>query len=55
MKTEYRVAEYGRKYADYLSGGVVVPDGTGISSKPYVQTVSTSLVYRFNWGAPAKY
>jgi len=54
MKTEYRVAEYNRKTADFLSG--TTPGGT-ISFKPYVQTVSTSLVYRFNWGSPvaAKY
>jgi outer membrane immunogenic protein len=32
-------------------------NGFGVSVKPIVQTVSTSLVYRFNWGGPvvAKY
>jgi outer membrane immunogenic protein len=49
MKTEYRAAEYQRK--DVL---VLNPDatlfGTSISTRPIVQTVSTSLVYRFNWG-----
>jgi outer membrane immunogenic protein len=54
MKTEYRVAEYNRKPADLVFG--TTPSGT-ISFKPYVQTVQTSLVYRFNWGSPvvAKY
>jgi outer membrane immunogenic protein len=56
MKTEYRVAEYGR---------ITLPDRnpvTGaffdsITFKPYVQTVSTQMIYRFNWAGPvvAKY
>ena len=31
--------------------------GRDITFKPFVQTISTSLVYRFNWGGPvaAKY
>jgi outer membrane immunogenic protein len=56
MKTEYRVAEYGRKASSLLLNGA--PNGDySTTFKPYVQTVSTSLVYRFNWGAPlsAKY
>jgi outer membrane immunogenic protein len=57
MKTEYRAAEYQRvNLGESSLGGVLT--GTGISVKPIVQTVSTSLVYRFNWGgAPvvAKY
>jgi outer membrane immunogenic protein len=38
----------------FVGGGLT---GLGISVKPIVQTVSTSLVYRFNWGGPvvAKY
>jgi outer membrane immunogenic protein len=48
MKTEYRVAEYGRKDVIFLdTAGAVSPTGT--SFKPFVQTISTSLVYRFNW------
>ncbi len=57
MKTEYRVAEYGRvRFRKPPLGGGALP--LAISTKPIVQTVSTSLVYRFNWGgAPlvAKY
>jgi outer membrane immunogenic protein len=51
MKTEYRVAEYERVNLGetFVGGGLT---GQGISVKPIVQTVSTSLVYRFNWGGP---
>ena len=68
MKTEYRMAYFdGINLTDSVPGGaaaVVVP-GVGafanpqssIHFKPDVQTISTSLVYRFNWGGPlvAKY
>jgi outer membrane immunogenic protein len=56
MKTEYRVAEYSRAtLAETTAGGV--PAGLFVTADPIVQTVSTSLVYRFNWGTPvvAKY
>ena len=56
MKTEYRVAEYGHKtLAESTLAGVPLP--IGVSYSPIVQTVSTSLVYRFNWTGPvvAKY
>jgi len=51
MKTEYRVAEYERATLpeSFLAGG---PTGFSLTIKPIVQTVSTSLVYRFNWGGP---
>jgi outer membrane immunogenic protein len=56
MKTEYRAAEYQRVNLgeSFVGGGL---NGFGVSVKPIVQTVSTSLVYRFNWGGPlvAKY
>jgi outer membrane immunogenic protein len=59
MKTEYRVAEYERVN---LPETLLVAPGVGtaglaVSMRPIVQTVSTSLVYRFNWGGPlvAKY
>lgn len=49
MKTEYRAAYYDRKdVAVRNAAGVATADA--ISFKPLVQTVSTSLVYRFNWG-----
>jgi outer membrane immunogenic protein len=48
MKTEYRVADYSRINLPetFVSG---VPTGFAVSFKPIVQTVSTQLVYRFNW------
>ncbi|MGJ4889797.1 outer membrane protein [Bradyrhizobium sp. HKCCYLR20261] len=56
MKTEYRAAYYDRK--DVLvrtNAGLATTDS--VSFKPWVQTITTSLVYRFNWTGPvvAKY
>jgi outer membrane immunogenic protein len=55
MKTEYRAAQYDRATLPETSIAGVV--GNSISTKPLVETVSTSLVYRFNWTGPvvAKY
>ena len=55
MKTEYRSAFYERAtLSENLAGGV--PSGNAVTFKPWVQTISTSLVYRFNWGgAPVRY
>jgi outer membrane immunogenic protein len=57
MKTEYRAAQYSRINLPetFVAGGA--PTGFDVTYKPLVQTVSTSLVYRFNWGGPvvAKY
>ena len=49
MKTEYRSAFYDRVTlpTTFIGGGLT---GTAITFEPWVQTVSTSLVYRFNWG-----
>jgi outer membrane immunogenic protein len=57
MKTEYRAAEYQRVTVGETSLPGIAASPFGISMKPIVQTVSTSLVYRFNWGGPvvAKY
>jgi outer membrane immunogenic protein len=59
MKTEYRSAFYNRialpeTITPGFGGGL---SGTAVTFKPFVQTISTSLVYRFNWGGPlvAKY
>lgn len=49
MKTEYRLAEYDRTTVPVFALATGAPTGVGINFKPYVQTVSTSLVYRFNW------
>jgi outer membrane immunogenic protein len=56
MKTEYRSAFYDRvTLPEFFVGGT--PTGAAVTFKPWVQTISTSLVYRFNWGGPviAKY
>jgi outer membrane immunogenic protein len=57
MKTEYRAAYYDRKDLGVNFDGTNAPTGDSISFKPWVQTISTSLVYRFNWTGPlvAKY
>jgi outer membrane immunogenic protein len=57
MKTEYRAAYYERKDVSELFDGTNAFVGHDISFKPWVQTISTSLVYRFNWTGPvvAKY
>jgi outer membrane immunogenic protein len=53
MKTEYRAAYYGRQNVTEFTDGTNLPFGNDINFKPWVQTISTSLVYRFNWtGAP---
>ncbi|MCA6108296.1 outer membrane protein [Bradyrhizobium cenepequi] len=50
MKTEYRSAFYDRISLPESFGGA--PTGISTTFKPWVQTISTSIVYRFNWGAP---
>src|SRR6185437_7954386 len=56
MKTEYRAAYYDRTTLPetFVGGGATLDS---LTFKPLVQTVSTSLVYRFNWSGPvvAKY
>ena len=52
MKTEYRAAYYGNKNVNELFNVTNALVGNDINFKPWVQTISTSLVYRFNWGGP---
>ena len=49
MKTEYRSAFYDRATLpeSFVANGLPTPDS--VTFKPWVQTISTSLVYRFNW------
>jgi outer membrane immunogenic protein len=48
MKTEYRAAYYDRiTLPETNTVGVLT--GDAVTFKPWVQTISTSLVYRFNW------
>ena len=58
MKTEYRGAYFNRSNIDAIVDGTNLAFGTtNLGFKPWVQTISTSLVYRFNWTGPvvAKY
>jgi outer membrane immunogenic protein len=55
-KTEYRSAFYDRISLPETFGPGAAPltglTGTAVTFKPWTQTISTSLVYRFNWGGP---
>ena len=57
MKTEYRSAFYNTKIKDELFDVSNLPVGNSIRANTWNQTISTSLVYRFNWTGPvvAKY
>jgi outer membrane immunogenic protein len=57
MKTEYRAAYFNRATLAESLITTGVPTGNSTTFHPLVQTISTSLVYRFNWGGPvvAKY
>jgi outer membrane immunogenic protein len=57
MKTEYRAAYYDNKNISELADVTNISNGRDITFHPVVQTISTSLVYRFNWTGPvvAKY
>jgi outer membrane immunogenic protein len=51
-KTEYRSAFYDRKNATELFDATNLPVGHDIRFNTWTQTISTSIVYRFNWGGP---
>ena len=57
MKTEYRAAYFNRATLAESNIATGALTGNSTSFHPLVQTISTSLVYRFNWGGPvvAKY
>src|SRR5215218_888799 len=57
MKTEYRSAYYDKKTINELVDVTNLPVGRDIRANNWNQTISTSLVYRFNWGSSvvAKY
>ncbi|RVC66846.1 MAG: hypothetical protein EOS81_26355 [Mesorhizobium sp.] len=54
MKTEHRFADYGRKSAGMYVTATGAPD-SAIAFKPTVQTLSFSLVYRFNEAGNARF
>jgi outer membrane immunogenic protein len=49
-KTEYRFNQYQTINLAETFGGV--PTGNVVHNQSFVQTVTTSLVWRFNWGGP---
>jgi outer membrane immunogenic protein len=57
MKTEYRSAFYYNKTINELVDGTNLFVGRDVGLNTWTQTISTSLVYRFNWTGPvvAKY
>jgi outer membrane immunogenic protein len=57
MKTEYRAAYFNKATLLETNTLTNAPFGQSQTFHPLVQTISTSLVYRFNWGGPvvAKY
>lgn len=48
-KTEYRFADYRSTNLAEFSAATGLPDGNVLNSHPYVQTITSSLVWRFNW------
>ncbi len=52
MKTEYRAAYYGTATLTESVIATGLPTTGTTTFQPLVQTVSTSLVYRFNWTGP---
>ncbi len=52
MKTEYRAAYYGTATLPESISAPIPPINQAITFKAWDETVSTSLVYRFNWTGP---
>jgi outer membrane immunogenic protein len=48
-RTEYRVADYGRQTVTNVATVTGTPLVTAEALRPYVQTVRTQLIYKFNW------
>jgi len=48
-RTEYRVADYGRQTVTNIATVTGAPLVTAETLRPYVQTIRTQLVYKFNW------
>ena len=49
LQTEYRFSEYGRRALAETSTATGVATGNVENIRPYVQTVTTALVWKFNW------
>jgi outer membrane immunogenic protein len=48
-KTEYRYAQYDNENLSEIAAATGAPDGNVLHSKMDVQTITSSLVWRFNW------
>ncbi len=49
LRSEYRFSDYERRDINEITLATGVPDGNVQHTRPYVQTIVTSLVWRFNW------
>ncbi|HLH95117.1 MAG TPA: outer membrane beta-barrel protein [Xanthobacteraceae bacterium] len=50
LRTEYRFSSYEDEDIEYTNSGAICDVGScGLHSRKFVQTVRTSLVWRFNW------
>jgi outer membrane immunogenic protein len=49
LQTEYRFSQYSSRTLTEVSLTTGAPTGNQEITKPYVQTVTTALVWRFNW------
>jgi outer membrane immunogenic protein len=47
-KTEYRFSTFNKKDIQLLADGVPEPEAF-VHSEKFIQTVTSSLVWRFNW------
>jgi outer membrane immunogenic protein len=50
VKTEYRFSEFDVGNNQILAVGTNTPLGFSVDSKKFVQNITTSLVWKFNWG-----
>ncbi len=49
MRSEYRYSSFDAETVPVIVSATGGPTGVGIRITPYVQTITTSLVYKFNW------
>jgi outer membrane immunogenic protein len=49
LRSDYRFSYYGSKTINELTLATGLPDGNSENTRPYVQTITTELVWRFNF------
>src|SRR5262249_30941677 len=52
LETEYRFAQYRSEDLAAFFTNTGLPNGTILHDQKFVQTVTSSLVWKFNWGGP---